>query len=364
VSAAARTEQPRGWRRRRLAALRGAARVSAFAVLPALLTGFLVVHGLQVDLLAVDFSSAFLDAGERIRAGLSPYPELDDPRFLAGLAFVYPPLTALAALPFTVLPVTAAEILVTVLLVAVVVATLWVLDVRDWRCYGVAFIWFPVFSAVQTANLTLPLGLGAALAWRYRDRIAAVACSNGVMLAAKLFFWPLLVWQVATRRGRAAAWSLAVAALVTLVTWGALGFVDVERYPSLLRKLSELESPESYTPYALALDLGAGRAGGRLLGLAVALALIVAVAVSGRRGNDRRSFVLAVAASIVCSPIVWLHYFALLLVPVAVTSRRLSPAWFLPVALWAGSGNFNGATWQTVLVLVVAALTVGLCAGP
>ena len=34
-------------------------------------------------------------------------------------------------------------------------ATLRVVGVRDWRCYGLALLWPPVLSAVQTGNVTL-----------------------------------------------------------------------------------------------------------------------------------------------------------------------------------------------------------------
>ena len=38
----------------------------------------------------------------------------------------------------------------------------YVLGVRDWRCYGVALMWPPVISAIQTGNLTLWLALACA----------------------------------------------------------------------------------------------------------------------------------------------------------------------------------------------------------
>ena len=49
-------------------------------------------------------------------------------------------------------------------------AALWLLDVRDWRVYGVVLLWPAVIEAVQTANASLPLTLLVALMWRYRDR--------------------------------------------------------------------------------------------------------------------------------------------------------------------------------------------------
>ena len=72
--------------------------------------------------------------------------------------------------PFTVLPLLVAEILSVVLVAATVPATLLLLGVRDWRCHALAFLWWPAIIGFQTANVTLPLVLGLALVWRYRDR--------------------------------------------------------------------------------------------------------------------------------------------------------------------------------------------------
>jgi hypothetical protein len=43
---------------------------------------------------------------------------------------------------------------------------------------------------------------------------------------------------------------------------------------------------------------------------------------------------LALAAGLAASPIVWIHYFLLLLVPLALTRPRLSALWFVPFAYY------------------------------
>ena len=83
-----------------------------------------------------------------------------------------------------------------------------------------------------------------------------------------------------------------------------------------------------------------------------------------RRGDQRRAFVLALAATLACSPIVWLHYFALLLVVVAVAEPWLGPAWFVPFAMYASTGTHNGTTAQTAVTVVAAALTVVVALRP
>ncbi len=113
-----------------------------------------------------------------------------------------------------------------------------------------------------------------------------------------------------------------------------------------------------YSVYALGLDLGAGDVAARLLWFGAAAALVVASIVVSRSGDDKRGFVLAMAAVIACSPIVWLHYFALLLVVVAVAQPRLGWVWFVPFAMYASEELQNGTPMQTGLTLATFAITV------
>ena len=61
----------------------------------------------------------------------------------------------------------------------------------------------------------------------------------------------------------------------------------------------------------------------------------------------RRSLTLAIAAALVLSPVVWRHFFVLLLVPLAIARPRLDVLWLVPIGMWLGDGTFNGAPWQT-----------------
>jgi hypothetical protein len=313
-----------------------------------------VLRGGQVT----DFENAFYPAAEAVLHGRSPYPALDDPSLAAGTAYVYPPLTAIASAPLTALSSEAAGLAVMALLVAMVIATLLVLDVRDWRCYGMAFLWLPVISAIQAANVTIPLGLAAALAWRYRERPPLAGLSVGMSLALKPLLWPLVLWLAATRRSRAAAVTVVTAAIALAGTWGVIGFAGLREFPDLLHRLQGLEERQGYTVYALATDLGASPGLARPFAVALAVSLLCAVVVLGRRGDDRRAFILALAAVLACTPIVWLHYFALLLVVVAVGRPTLGPAWFVPLVMYGATGTHNGTTLQNALTIAAAAVTV------
>ncbi len=348
---------------RALETARAAIVIALFGALPLVALGLVFAHALG-DGQVTDFENAFYPSAQAIVDGTSPYPDVDDPELAEGTEYVYPPLTALVGVPFTAISVEAAGMVVMVLLVIAVLGILWVTGVRDWRCYGLAFLWPPVISAIQTGNVTIPLALGAALAWRYRDHAWIAGGSLGVTLATKLFLWPLAVWLGFTRRIGAAAVAVGVGVLGLLVSWRAIGFAGIGEYPDLLRRVQELEEGQSYTLYALALDLGATDGLARTLWIALAASSVVGVAVLGHRRDERRAFAIAVAAALACSPIVWLHYFALLLVVVGVAERRLGAAWFVPLAMYGSTGTLNGTTAQTALTIAAAALTVALAVRP
>ncbi len=300
------------------------------------------------DILAYDFKQAFLPAAEALLDGRSPYPELG-----------YPPLVAFLSVPFVLAPAT--EILVTVAVAACVPASLWLLGVRDWRCYVAAFLWISVFNAVQTANVTLPILLAASVCWRWRDRTAVTSVAGGLAVAVKIIAWPLAFWLAFTRRLRAAAGVLVVAVVVTMGLWATLGFSGLVGYPRGLDRLEGAQSDRGYTLQALMDDAGVAEVFGSLSAVGCLLLALLGVALYARRGDDARSFACAAVAVIVASPIIWLHSYTLLLAPVALLRPRLSAVWFLPAVLALVSpGTGNGAPWQTVATIGVAALVVVL----
>ena len=69
--------------------------------------------------------------------------------------------------------------------------------------------------------------------------------------------------------------------------------------------------------------------------LAAAVVVAIALIRAGLDGRDRQAIVLAVGLMLVASPLVWSHYFALLVVVLVLVRPRLSALWFLPVVLWA-----------------------------
>lgn len=305
-----------------------------------------LVQAVRQDVLAIDFHQTFLPAAEALLDGRSPYPE-----------YPYPPLVAFLSVPFALTP--SPEAVVTVAVAACVPASLWLLGVRDWRCYVVAFLWSSVFNAVQTANVTLPLLLAASVCWRWRERAAVTSAAAGLAIAAKILAWPLVVWLAFARRVRAAVGAVLVAVGVTFGLWATLGFSGLRSYPDTVDGAQGTYGEQGYTFQALALDAGLVEEVGVLASLVCVALLLVGVALYARRGDDMRSFACATVAMIVASPIVWLHSFALLLAPVALLRPRLSPIWFVPALLWfVSSGTGNGAPWRTVVTMAAAAVVV------
>ena len=220
-------------------------------------------------------------------------------------------------------------------MLALVGATLYVLDIRDARCYASAFVWVPTISGVLLGNISIPLAFALAILWRYRDpvRPPAVALGLAVVRQAALLADVRLDARDAPapdgrargrdrRRGDVGAWAI-------------IGFAGLAEYPDLLR--AALRDPVG----AQLLDRRYGRdARARRRGRSrrdahrrwrAARRLRRACA---RREDEERSFTCAVAATLALSPIVWLHYLVVLLVPLAILRPRFSLLWLLPVLLW------------------------------
>ncbi len=331
------------------AAARRLAPVAVFAVFPALLVCLLLRSALELpgSVAFWDFH-AFWNAGRDVLHGRSPYPPASAAVLAREQSFVYPAPAALLVAPLALLPFEAAAMLFALSLVAAVPLALRIAGVRDWRCYGVAMLSAPVVRAISLGAVTPLLAVGLALAWRYRDRRSAAAAAVAAVIVLKLFLWPLLLWLAFTRRLATAATAAVLVAVTSAGAWAVLGFDGLRAYPHLLRLLAGLLEGKGYSLVALGLSLGAGTDAARTLAVAAGVAALGLVALHGRRaGADGWTFTVAIGAALALSPIVWLHYFALLLVPLAISARRLAPVWFVPLGFWlVGGQSTDGPIWR------------------
>jgi hypothetical protein len=312
----------------------------------------------NAGLLAWDVRFAYLPAAEAVLDGDSPYPALDDPILEDQKGYVYPPQLLLALVPLTPLPNGVVGAIAAAGLLALLGLTLWILGIRDVRCYAAALLWVPALSGVLLGNISIPLAFAVAVAWRYRAEVWQPAWALGLAISAKFVMWPLLVWTVATRRLRPTAWALAIGLVVTLGAWALIGFDGLSGYPDLLRRLSDIQAERSYSIVGMAGTAGLSETVGQVLTALVGLGLLVGCVLFARAGDDERSFTSAVAATLALSPIVWLHYLVVLLVPTAIARPRLSALWFLPVLLWVSPRPGYADGVQTFMPALAAAILV------
>jgi alpha-1,2-mannosyltransferase len=358
-------DAPQLWSRTPRDSSRPSVLTVALVFLACVWTVGLVSMSIAQELLAWDVRFAYLPAAEALLDGRSPYPALDDPILLDQKGYVYPPQLLFLVVPLTYLPVALAAIVVAVGLVALVIATLRILGVTDLRCYAAAFLWMPTMSGVLLANVSIPLAFAAAVIWRHRDTVWPPAVALGLAVSAKLLFWPLFVWTVVTGRLRVTAWAIAIGAGVTLAAWAAIGFDGLAGYPDLLQRLSEIQAANSYSFVGMADVLGLPEWVGTALMLSSGGALVACCVVFARRGDDFRSYTAALGATLALSPIVWLHYLVVLLVPMAIARPRFTALWLLPVLLWTSPKPGYAEGFQTFLpAIAVAILLVVLLGRP
>ena len=231
--------------------------------------------------LTADFRVSYLEAAQAVREGASPYPDGDS------FPYLYPPLLAELLVPLTLLPGAVASFIGLVASVAAVMGALAVVGVRDVRCFAAVAIWAPAWNAFETANITAGLCLLAALVWRYRDEMWKSAGALGIALALKFILGSLLVWTAATRRVGTAAVAGAIALVLALASWAAIGFAGLTSYADQLR---EIEFSESYSLVGIATSLGFDPIVGRVAMILGGAALLAAVGVLGRRGDEVRAF--------------------------------------------------------------------------
>jgi hypothetical protein len=312
--------------------------------------------------LTLEDFGVFRKAALEIVHGHSPYVAPNAAALASFDRFVYPPVAALLFAPLAALPSEAARVLMFFAGLAAVLAALRVLRVEDWRCYGVAIVSAPAINSLALGALTSFLLLGAALAWRYRDNAPVAAVATAFTAVLKLFLWPLAIWLLATKRWRAAFLCAGAGIVLLLGGWALIDFAGLRSYPTLVHVLEQVEAPVSYSAVAL---LGLHGDAATVATVVLSLASVIAIWLAARRADgERRAFAVAVIASLVATPLLWLHYLLLLYVPIAVYRPRLSALWFVPLVLWATpTTHSHGNTWQIAVglgVLAVVAVVTGL----
>ena len=278
----------------------------------------------------------FLRAARAVSSGITPYAAPGSPMLWSGHAFVYPYLAAWPFLPLAELPAVLASGLYYVLgVVAVAIAVRLVAGPNSGPVpYVVALTAEPAVRALQLGTLNPLLLLGLAVAWRFRRHAVVVVAVLVAVVVAKLFLLPMLLWPALHGRWRQAVVGAGLSA--GAVALGCvLAHYDLATFVRMLSTLSAHEAVHSSSVAARLQRLGASG------GVALAVTLVLAAAVvtvgrwrAARTGREASTFSACLIASLVLSPIVWGHYFALLLLIPLVLRWRTSALVVTLVVSW------------------------------
>jgi hypothetical protein len=279
--------------------------------------------------LGSDFSGTIWTPDRAVVHGLSPYPDPSTP--LAGVPAIYLPPIFLATIPLAWLSLHVAMWVWFACLLAAALGILVVLDVRDPWCYALFAASLPVEQTLVLGNASILVALGAACAWRWRERPLLGPLAVASTVAVKFWIWPLFVWLLIARP-RAAGRAAVVFAALTLGAWTLIGFDGLRGYPALIHaEGSHFAGAGSLFVAALIQSHLRVRTAAGIGFLAGVLVLGLAWA---RRSTEIEVFSLALLAGLVATTVGWPHYLGLMAIPIIIVYPKLALAWLWFPALW------------------------------
>ena len=259
--------------------------------------------------------------------------------------FYYPPPFVLLALPLALLDPTLAAWLWTGILIAIFFVAVAVMPVSTrvkWLIVLLAGLNWPMVYGIKLGQVGPILLLTFAAGWRWMDRPRVLGVATAIGTAIKIQPAIIFAWALLTGRRRAVVvgvvFLLVVAAVATVVA-GPAAWVD---QATLLARLSKpIVTPHNFTPGRIAFEMGASEALAWAIQWLNWVAVGVVLLVGVLRASPVASYLAAVVASQMVSPILWDHYALLLVLPVA---------WLLERGRW----------WAAVIPLVTMIWLVNL----
>lgn len=235
--------------------------------------------------------------------------------------FYYPPFFAPLILPFGLLPETAAIWAWIVVLLAAFLAGVAILPVsravRWWILLLAGLTWLFAYS-VKLGQVGPILFLLFAIGWRWLEDPVRVGASAALGAAIKLQPGILFLWALVTRRWGAIAVGAAVLAVLAIV---ATLLAGVEAWSGFVRLVGQvadpITTPKNATPGAVAYQLGVPADVASAIQWLAMVVVLGAVLAAARWATAEASYLVAVIASQLLSPVLWDHYAVLLLLPVA-----------------------------------------------
>jgi hypothetical protein len=240
--------------------------------------------------------------------------------------YLYPPPFALAIVPLAIVGGQAAVAIWIALMAGAFLAGVALLPVGRtvrWLVLLLGALDWPVVYSIKLGQVGPILFLLFAIGWRWLDRPGRLGAAIGLGTLVKVQPALLLGWAALTGRWRAiavAAGVVVAAASVATLVGGMQPWID---YPALLGRVSTpLTTPHNFTPGAIAFQAGVPvDVAGVIQWVVVGVALLAVVA-AARLAPPDASYLVAVVASQLLSPLLWDHYAMLLLLPVAWLLER------------------------------------------
>jgi len=304
----------------------------------------------------------YSDAADRYLSD-EPLYDTSVTRTGVGNVYQYPPTFVALALPFSLLDFGVGNAAWMAFLLSCFVVGCLIIPV-GWEVKLGIFLagatGWPLIFGVRIGQVVPILFLLFAIGWRWLDRPGVVGVIAALGALFKLQPVVLLGWLAAIGSWRGVAVGIltggvlaAAAALVGLGQW-----VDLL---TLLRNLADATDVSANVSLgATAYALGVPREVAGVLD-SIGVVAVLGIVVCARRSSREASYLVAVIASQIISPIIWTHYALILLLPVAWLLQRrrwwavvipLSQAWvLLPFApLWIYPLAFYAALIAVPLV--------------
>jgi hypothetical protein len=289
-------------------------------------------------------TKAYLEAARRLLEGKALYDTSFTEAGGSGL-FYYPPPFTFLVLPFALLPAPLDVLGWTAAIVAAFLLGVAILPVRRevrWLVVLLAGLSWPLAYAIKLGQVGPVLFLCFAVGWRWLDRPGRLGAAMAIGTIVKLQPALLFAWALATGRRRAFVLGLAIVALGSLAATLVAGVDAWREFIGLIRAVSApITTPHNFTPGAVAYQLGLSEGAATVVQAVSTVAVLGVVAWTALRSAPDVSFLTAVTASQLVSPVLWDHYAMLLLLPTA---------WLLDRGRW----------WAAAIPLATSVLLIGL----
>jgi alpha-1,2-mannosyltransferase len=312
------------------------------------------------DTLGYDFR-AYYAAATRVLEGQATYDAAFDLAGAFGL-FFYPPTFLPFALPFALLPEQSAIALWTALMLTCFLSSLLVMPVaprtRFWILLVAGLSW-PVVYNIKLGQVGPLLLLLFAVAWRGLDRPWVFGIASAFGAAVKVQPGILLGWAALQRR-----WHAAIAVIVSLIVLATIATFIVgpdawSEFWSILTRVSDpVRTPQNATIGAIAWQLGAPLELAATLQVVSAVIVVAVFLAACVLLPAEPSFMVAVIATQLLSPILWDHYAIILLLPTAwLLERGRLGALAIPLSTtWLLAGGTPTIVYPTVYAVTIAAI--------